>query len=97
MADIDEILEQKIEKKVIQTIVTEKGQRITTPNNKKEHQDKLFKVLLMSKFSSTHFRSKDIKPYLSAHYSNTAKIGNELRKLREREVLSERKDHLITT
>ena len=89
--DIDEILEQEVERKMTETIVTEKGQRIATPDIRKEHQLNLFKVLLMSKFSSTYFRSKDIKPYLSTHYSNTAKIGYELRKLRERGIVEKRK------
>ena len=74
-----------------QTIVTENGQRIAAPDVRKEHQFNLFKVLLMSKFSSTHFRSKNIKPYLSEHYSNTAKIGYELRKLRERGIVKKKK------
>ena len=89
--DIDEILEQEVEKKMTKTIVTEKGQRIAAPDIRKDHQDNLFKVLLMSKFSSTYFRSKSIKPYLSGHYSNTAKIGYELRKLRERGIVKKKK------
>ena len=89
--DIDEILEQEDERKLTQTIVTDKGQRIAAPDARKDHQISLFKVLLMSKFSSTYFRSKDIKRYLSEHYSNTTKIGYELRKLRARNIIEKRK------
>nr|MDA3891947.1 hypothetical protein [Salinivirgaceae bacterium] len=75
MADVspDEIIDQEIERKMQETIVTEKGQRIAAPDSRKSHQYELFMVLLMSKFSAIHFRSKDLKPYLSDHYSNTAK------------------------
>jgi hypothetical protein len=86
MSDVspDEILEQEVERKMQETIITDKGQRIAAPDPRKSHQYELFKVLLMSKFSAIHFRSKDLKPYLSDHYSNTTKIGYELKKLRVR-------------
>jgi hypothetical protein len=92
MADVspDEIIDQEIERKMQETIVTEKGQRIAAPDSRKTHQYELFMVLLMSKFSAIHFRSKDLKPYLSGHYSNTAKTGYKLRKLRERGLIDKR-------
>lgn len=92
MADIspDEILEQELEHKMYETIVTDKGQRIAAPDSRKLHQQELFAVLLMSKFSAIHFRTKDLIPYLSDYYSNTTKVGYELRKLRERGLITKK-------
>ena len=63
------------------SILTEKGQRIAAIDLRKEHQIELLNVLLVSRFVAGWFRTKDLKPYLSEHYSKTAKIGYELRKL----------------
>lgn len=92
MADVspDEILQEENRRKMNETIITEKGQRIAAPDLRKPHQYELFTVLLMSKFSAFNFRSKDLKPYLSDHYSNTTNIGYELRKLRVRGLIKKR-------
>lgn len=94
MADVspEELLEKELDHQINTTIVTEKGQRIAAPDPRKPHQFDLFKVLLMSKFSAIHFRSKDLKPYLSDHYSNTTKIGYELRKLRVRGLINKKQE-----
>ena len=72
------------------SILTEKGQRIASVDLRKEHQAELLSVLLISRYSAGWFRTKDLKPYLSEHYSKTAKIGYELRKLIARDLVKKK-------
>lgn len=69
------------------SINTEKGQRIAAIDLRKEHQIELLQILLQARFNTTWFRTKHLKPYLSSHYSKTAKIGYELKKLIARDLV----------
>ena len=74
------------------SILTEKGQRIAAVDLRKEHQIELLNVLLISRFSAGYFRTKDLKPYLSEHYSKTAKIGYEMKKLIKRGIVKKKEN-----
>lgn len=68
-------------------VLNQKGKKVTAPDLRKDRQIVLCKELLKPKYSVFRFKTSELKASMPEHFSNSAKVRYELKKLEARGVI----------
>jgi hypothetical protein len=92
LMDVDiSSLSTEVHQKYQQTVVTEKGVKISAPDLRKPEQLAFLEVLLNANNYAFGFRNRDIRVKLGKSWK-TAKVAYEMRKLRERGAIKKKQN-----